>query len=129
MPHWNQALQHVSINPLPSLDLAAILHLPGNNNNRVDKLHQHHLLPPALSVLHLFLQLFCRTCPSVSRLFDRIQASSTKALTAAEIIANSSFAIAKSKIGTEDIVTGGSDIQDIIFNGIGRKQMGQYDIM
>jgi hypothetical protein len=39
--------------------------------------------------------------------------------------ASSSFAIAKSKIGTDDIVAGGSETQHINFIGIGRKQMGQ----
>jgi hypothetical protein len=40
------------------------------------------------------------------------------------IFANSSFTIAKSIIGTENIVAGESETQDIIFSGIGRKQIG-----
>ena len=36
-----------------------------------------------------------------------------------------SFEIARSKIGTEDIVAGGSDKQHINFFGMGRKQIGQ----
>ena len=39
--------------------------------------------------------------------------------------ANSSFASAKSQIGTEDIVASESDIQLINFSGIGTKQIGQ----
>ena len=42
--------------------------------------------------------------------------------------ASSSFAFAKSLIGTEDIVAGGREIQDININGIGRKQMEQSSL-
>jgi hypothetical protein len=44
------------------------------------------------------------------------------------MFANSSFAIAKSIIGMDSIVAGGSETQDIIFSGIGRKQMGHSSL-
>jgi hypothetical protein len=38
------------------------------------------------------------------------------------------FALAKSAIGTDDMVAGGSDMQQSNFIGIGRKQMGHSSL-